>query len=64
MVTGSRLGASGIVILVGGVEYVNKNAYSVRKACSLGILTFLISYSIYLPSTLIGYVTGVLALPV
>lgn len=59
MVAGSRLGAAGIVLFIGALEFVQKARYSLRKAVSMGLLTFLLTLSIYLPVTLLGY----LALP-
>lgn len=55
MVAGSRLGAAAIVILVGALDYVADRDYSLRRATSLGILTFVVTHSIYLPATLVGY---------
>ena len=59
MVAGSRLGAAAIVLLIGGLEYLRKPRFSLRRATGLGILTFLVTLSVYLPATLLGY----LALP-
>ena len=57
MVAGSRLGAASIVLLVGGLEYLRRRGYSLRTATSLGTLTFLLTLSIYLPATALGYLT-------
>jgi len=59
LVAGSRLGAAAIVVFIGALDYVQKSAYSLRKSVSMGLLTFLLTLSIYLPVTVIGY----LALP-
>ncbi|AZH24811.1 sodium:phosphate symporter [Haloplanus aerogenes] len=59
LVAGSRLGAAAIVVFVGTLDYVQKAEYSLRKSVSMGLLTFLLTLSIYLPVTVIGY----LALP-
>lgn len=55
MVTGSRLGSSGIVVLVGGLEYLQTGRRSVRESTSLGVLSFIVTQSIYLPATVLGY---------
>lgn len=55
MVAGSRLGAAAIVVFVGALDYLQKRRYSVGKAISLGLLTFLLTHSVYLPATLVGY---------
>lgn len=55
MLVGSRLGGSAIVLLVGMLDYVRKRRYSFSESTRLGILTFLVSYSVYLPATAIGY---------
>jgi len=59
MVAGSRLGAAAIVVFIGALDYVGKERYSLRKSVSMGLLTFLLTLSIYLPVTALGY----LALP-
>jgi sodium-dependent phosphate cotransporter len=56
MVAGSRLGAAAVVVFVGALDYAQKRSYSLRKAVSMGVLTFLITHSIYLPVTVLGYV--------
>ncbi len=55
MVAGSRLGAAAIVILIGVLDYFQKKRYSFGEATSLGLLTFLLTHSIYLPATILGY---------
>jgi sodium-dependent phosphate cotransporter len=55
LVAGSRLGAAGIVVVVGAVDYVQKERYTLRESVSMGVLTFLVTHSIYLPATLLGY---------
>lgn len=59
MVAGSRLGAAAVVILIGALDYFQKRRYSLGEATSLGLLTFLLTHSIYLPATVLGF----LALP-
>lgn len=55
MVAGSRLGAAAIVVVIGALDYLQKRRYSMGEAISLGLLTFLLTYSVYLPATLLGY---------
>jgi sodium-dependent phosphate cotransporter len=55
MLAGSRLGGAAIVLLIGTLDYFQKRRYSFGESTRLGILTFLLSHSIYLPATVIGY---------
>jgi sodium-dependent phosphate cotransporter len=55
MLAGSRLGGAAIVLLIGMLDYVQKRRYSLGEATELGVLTFLLSHSIYLPATVLGY---------
>lgn len=55
-IAGSRLGAAAIVVFIGVLDYVQKRAYSLQKAVSMGLLTFLLTHSIYVPVTVFGYV--------
>ena len=55
MIAGSRLGGAGFVVVVGAVDYVQKERYSFRKAVSMGVLTFLLTHSVYVPATLFGW---------
>ncbi len=57
LIAGSRLGAAAIVIFIGGLEWVQKERYSLQKSVSMGVLTFLLTHTIYLPATLIGYLS-------
>jgi sodium-dependent phosphate cotransporter len=59
LVAGSRLGAAAVVVLVGALDYVQEQTQSFREAVSLGLLTFLLTHTIYLP--VVG--VGALALP-
>jgi sodium-dependent phosphate cotransporter len=59
LLAGSRLGAAAIVVFVGGLDHVRNERDSLRESVGLGVLTFLLTHSIYLPVTLFGY----LALP-
>ncbi|WP_136591043.1 sodium:phosphate symporter [Salinigranum halophilum] len=58
MIAGSRLGAAAVVVLIGALDYAQKRTYSLRKAVSLGVLTFLLTHSIYVPVTVVGSVGG------
>jgi sodium-dependent phosphate cotransporter len=55
MVAGSRLGAAAIVVFIGALDYFQKKQFSLQKSVSMGVLTFLLTYSIYIPVTLLGY---------
>lgn len=56
MVAGSRLGSAGIVVLVGGFDFLQERRTSFREATALGLLAFVLTISIYLPATALGYV--------
>ena len=55
MVAGSRLGAAAIVVLVGALDYLQKRRYSFGEAIGLGLLAFLLTHTIYVPATILGY---------
>jgi len=55
MIAGSRLGAAAIVVFIGALDYVQKHRYSLQEGVSMGVLTFLLTHSIYVPVTVIGY---------
>jgi len=55
MLAGSRLGGAAIVLLIGALDYFQKRRYSFSEATELGVLTFLLSHSIYVPATVLGY---------
>lgn len=57
MVAGSRLGAAAIVLFVGVLDYVQKGPMSLTDSIRLGVLAFILTYSIYLPATVLGYGT-------
>jgi len=59
MVAGSRLGSAAIVVFIGALDYVQRRRFSLQRSVSMGLLTFLLTLSIYLPVTIGGY----LALP-
>ncbi len=54
LIAGSRLGAAGIVLLIGALEYLRIREYSLAGAMRLGILTFVVSFTIYAPATALG----------
>ncbi|RZH66462.1 hypothetical protein [Natrinema altunense] len=56
LVSGSRLGAPGIVLLIGALEFLRAPSYSLPEAMRLGTLTFLVSLTVYAPATVIGAV--------
>lgn len=53
MIMGSRLGAAFIVIVIGGVAVARGQPR--EKALAMGVLCFLVTYSIYLPAILFGW---------
>lgn len=55
MVFGSRLGAAGIVLLVGMVDFFHNRRLTVRKASELGVIAFLVTHTIGIPATAAGY---------
>jgi sodium-dependent phosphate cotransporter len=59
LVAGSRLGAAGVVLAVGAFDHLRNPRTTARESMGLGVLTFLVTYSVYLPATLLSY----LALP-
>lgn len=56
IVAGSRLGAAAFVVLVGVLEYLRSGRrLRLRRALGLGFLTFLVTHTVYLPATAVGY---------
>ena len=55
LVAGSRLGAAGVVLVVGALDHVRNPAATARESMRLGTLSFLVTYSVYLPATLVSY---------
>ncbi|MFC3958982.1 sodium:phosphate symporter [Halovivax cerinus] len=55
MIVGSRLGGAAVVVFIGGFDYVNEEIESLRESMSLGILTVLLTHSIYLPAMVLGF---------
>jgi solute carrier family 34 (sodium-dependent phosphate cotransporter) len=54
MIMGSRLGAAFIVLVLGAVAVLRGTPR--EKALAMGVLCFLVTYSIYLPAILLGWV--------
>lgn len=54
-VSGSRVGAAFIVVVIGVAEYMRGKNDDIRDSCSIGILAFLITYLTYLPAIALGY---------
>jgi sodium-dependent phosphate cotransporter len=55
MIVGSRIGGGAIVVIIGGLDYVQEDTTgSMREGTSLGLLTFLITLTIYVPTALLG----------
>jgi len=59
MVVGSRLGAAAVVVFIGAFDFLSEEIDTLRESTSLGLLTFLLTHSVYLPALVVGY----LALP-
>jgi sodium-dependent phosphate cotransporter len=59
MIVGSRLGAAAVVVFIGAFDFLNEEIDTLRESTSLGLLTFLLTHSVYLPTLVVGY----LALP-
>ncbi|WP_410766876.1 sodium:phosphate symporter [Haloferax sp. DFSO60] len=55
MICGSRFGSVTIVLLVGSVEYIRRTDVSLRDAMWFGVLSFLVTWTIYIPVTVLGY---------
>lgn len=54
VVAALSLFAAGLVV-VGVLDYVQQEGSGLRESVSMGVLTFLLTHSIYLPATLLGY---------
>lgn len=54
MVVGSRLGAAGIIVVIGAVDYVQRGPLTLAESIRMGLLTFLLTLSIYLPVAALG----------
>ena len=57
MITGSRLGGAAIVVLVGVLDFLQeRRGRTLSEGASLGLLTFLVSFTVYVPVTVAGLV--------
>jgi len=64
LVAGSRLGGGAIVVFVGVLDYLQeRRGRSLTDGMSLGLLTFLLTFTIYLPVTVFGLIILVLFQP-
>jgi len=57
LVVGSRLGAAGMVVLVGALDYLQRREQPLRESVDLGVFTFLVTQTIYVPVAVVGYYT-------
>ena len=57
VVAGSRLGAAAFVILVGVFDHLRHARRSLRKSLGLGLLTLIVTHTLYVPATAAGYLT-------
>lgn len=58
MISGTRLGGAAIVVLIGALDYLHKRQRrTLSEGVSLGLLTFLVTFTIYVPATVLGLVT-------
>jgi sodium-dependent phosphate cotransporter len=55
LLVGSRLGGAAIVLFVGALDYLQKRRLSLGQSLGLGVLTFLVTYSVYAPAAVVGY---------
>ncbi len=53
---GARLGAAFMVVFLGIIEYVRGDNASLRDATSIGVLSFLTTYLVYIPAIITGYI--------
>lgn len=56
-ISGSRLGATFIVIFIGILEYLQGKNDDLRDSCSIGLLQFLTTYAVYIPAIILGYIS-------
>lgn len=54
LIAGSRLGAAGIVLLIGALDFLRIREYSLSEAMQLGMLTFVVGHTIYVPAIVFG----------
>lgn len=51
MLAGTRLGSASFLLLLGGLDFLRRKGGSLRRSSELGLLTFLVTHSVYLPAT-------------
>ncbi|SNZ17817.1 solute carrier family 34 (sodium-dependent phosphate cotransporter) [Natronoarchaeum philippinense] len=56
LIAGSRLGAAGIVMLIGAADFLNEREGTLQDSIRLGLLTFVVTHTIYVPATVLGFV--------
>ncbi len=56
LIVGSRLGATGIVIFIGGVDHLRGRPEAVGESLELGLLAAGLTAAVYLPTAVAGYV--------
>lgn len=57
MVAGSRLGSAAVVLFIGALDWVQKRRLTLEESLHFGLLAFVLTASVYLPATVIGYVS-------
>jgi sodium-dependent phosphate cotransporter len=55
MVGGTRLGGAGIVILIGVLDHIFHRESSLSRACSMGVLAFVVTHLVSIPATGLAY---------
>lgn len=63
LVAGTRLASAAVVVLLGAVDYLQHPRRGVVSATGLGILAFVLTLTVYLPATAVGYLALPTALP-
>lgn len=56
LVVGSRLGSSGVIVFIGALDHLQHRGTSVEHSVGLGLFSFLVTHSIYLPLAVVGAV--------
>ncbi|MFB6070251.1 MAG: sodium:phosphate symporter [Halanaeroarchaeum sp.] len=55
LVVGSRLGAAGMVVLIGAIDHLQHRDGTLGESVGLGLYTVLVTNTIYLPVAVLGY---------
>ncbi|MFW6192598.1 MAG: hypothetical protein ACOC83_03840 [Gemmatimonadota bacterium] len=58
MLGGSRLGSASFLLLLGGLDFLRRRGASLRGASELGLLTFVVTHSVYVPATVLALWAG------